>query len=75
MRPRGAPTAMVRPDAHLAELRRRRTELEAKNRELATAVARSGKPPTAAERAVMQENIREIGSIKATLRAFGCLYQ
>lgn len=72
--PQGNPTPSGRPETNLADLRRRRKELEDKNRELAAAAARSGKTPTAAERAVMQANLAEIRSIKDTLYAFGALY-
>lgn len=75
MRPPGGPAASARPESNFVELRRRRVELEAKNRELALAAMDAKRTPNAAERAAMQANLAEIASIKDTLRAFGALYQ
>ncbi|MDO8622203.1 MAG: hypothetical protein Q7R80_03140 [bacterium] len=69
------PIAAARKESNLDRLRRRRAELEGENRELALVAVREKRSPSAAERALMQANIREIGSIKDTLRAFGALYQ
>ncbi|MBI4434812.1 hypothetical protein HY635_03305 [Candidatus Uhrbacteria bacterium] len=72
---RVVPVAAARQEFNLDKLRRRRGELEERNRELALAAVRGGKTPTVEERRAIQANIEEIRSIKATLRAFGCLYQ
>ncbi len=72
---RVVPIAAARQESNLDRLRRRKTELEEKNRELALAAVRGGKTPTVEERRAMQANLEEIRGIKATLRAFGALYQ
>ena len=69
------PIAAARQESNLDKLRRRKAELEERNRELALAAVRGGKTPTVEERRVMQANLAEISGIKATLRAFGALYQ
>ncbi|MBI4450120.1 hypothetical protein HY634_03610 [Candidatus Uhrbacteria bacterium] len=69
------PIAAARPESNLDKLRRKRAELEGENREIALVAVRERRSPTVAERELMQANIREISSIKDTLRAFGALYQ
>ena len=71
----GVPVASVRPDDQIKEFRRRRAELEKKNREIALVGMQEGRSLTLPERRAIEANLHEIRSIKATLRAFGALYE